>query len=342
MYLLAFGINHRSAPIRTREKFALLHKHFDVIRKINEKKRSRSVVIVSTCNRAEFYFSLASKPTCPHLFFKNFITKLYNLNYSYYKRYFYTFENEAAVKHLYTVTSGLDSMIVGEQQIAGQIKEAYRSFKEINATDMLLNKLFQSSFATNKKVRIETDIAKLPTSISGVAVKKANQIYHKLKNHSVLVLGAGTMSELTCKRLSERGASTVLVASRRYKKAQSLARKFKGKAYTFEKLDELLISADIIITQTSASHYILKHTRMKNIMSLRNTRNLFIIDIAVPRDVEPSCSKLNNLQLYNIDDLNEIAQSNQTIRKKELAKCLNIIDRKVLSFIKHFQKGKEQ
>ncbi len=333
MKLIVFGLNHTTAPIHIREKFNFLDKHFQKAREYLFEKipENLSLVVISTCNRVEFYLSVLANVNEGKLI-KEFIQFIYGFNPSYYSKYTYKFTQLEAVKHLYKVAGGLDSMVLGETEIFGQVKDAYHLFQNKNLTDRMLNKLFQSSFRTGKKIRSQTAIGKLPVSVPGVAVKLALKLFKNIKNKIILVLGAGEMSEITCRRLYERGVSSIIVASRTHDHALQLAKKFDGKAFQLDRLNELLLLADIVISQTAAPQYIIHYQQMKNIMNERNNRPLFIIDIAVPRDIEDKCKKISDLHLYNIDDLKGLADRNQDIRKNEIIKCEKLIKNEVMAF----------
>jgi len=297
------------------------------------KKAKYSGIVLSTCNRVEIYFSIP-KSIEEDRMFSEFIGYVKKINVSEINDYIYKYSSNDLIAHLYKVASGLDSMVLGENQILGQVKDAYYQAKSYGMTDSALNCLFESALKTGKKVRTETDIGKFPISISSIAVRQIESIYHDLNNRTVMVIGAGKMSDLTCANLFKKGATSIIVSSRTYENAKKIAREYNGQAVPFDALEEYLIKVDIVISQTASPHIVLSYEKMKAIMDKRDYRNILIVDIAVPRDVEEKCRDIKNLSLYNIDDLKIISNKNRTRREKEVKKCEKIIKEKVQGFEK--------
>ncbi len=335
MQLALFGLNFKTAPLAVREKLSFMRENIVTGAKFfqEEKHNDHYGIVLSTCNRVEVYFSMP-KSEREGEFFQKFIKSVHSINVMDFKKYIYKYTGNDLVRHLYCVCSGLDSMALGENQILGQVKEAYYEAKSHGATDSILNCLFESAFRVGKRVRTETDIGKFPISISNIAVKQVVSIYHDLRGKNILVIGAGKMSELTCSNLYKQGASSIIVSSRTFDKAKKLAKKYNGLAVMFDTLEEQMVKADIVISQTSSPHTILTFNKMKNIMEKRDHRKISIVDIAVPRDVEEECRKIKNLALYNVDDLQAISDKNRVKREKEVNKCDKIIEEETVIFEK--------
>ncbi len=329
MKLVVYGLNYKTAPLDIREKLSFSKRNIDDAVEFFLKNNENDYygVQLSTCNRVEIYFAFPDA-TDEDMIFKKFIQYVHNIDMKDLNKYIYKFTNVDLARHLYQVTSGLDSMVMGENQIVGQVKNAYYEAKSSGITNSELNHLFESALRTGKKVRTETDIDKFPVSVSGVAVKLVENNFHNLNNMTVLIVGAGKMSELTCRNLYKRGANSIIVSSRTHKNAQRLAEKFNGKSVPFHKLEDYLLNVNIVITQTASPHPIMTYNNMKKIMKKRDYRHLFIIDIAVPRDVEEECRKIKNLSLNNVDDLQIVSNKNRDKREKETEKCKEDNDRR--------------
>ncbi|MEW5693615.1 MAG: glutamyl-tRNA reductase, partial [Candidatus Hydrogenedentota bacterium] len=334
MKLTVFGISHNTASIDILEKFSfnstLKQKIIDLFLNPAALWQDQSArlepacqkmygLVLSTCNRTEIYLSLPHNVE-DYLFLKKIIKKTLNIDAMDFYKNFYKYTDIEAARHLFRVASGIDSMVIGETQILSQIKDAYYYFKSAGTTDSLLNKLFEAAFRTGKKVRAETNISRYPVSISSIAVRLAEDTFKNLKNKKVLVIGAGKMSELSCMYLHKRDAK-IVVCSRTLENAEKLAKRFHGTSVSFDRFDDILLDVDIIITQTSAPHPIITFDRINIIMKKRHYRELFIIDIAVPRNVDKTCKKIKNLYYYDIDDLQTTADKNNALRKKEIVKC---------------------
>ncbi|MFZ5951593.1 MAG: glutamyl-tRNA reductase [Candidatus Rifleibacteriota bacterium] len=318
MPLIVFGLNHKTAPIEVREKLAQLCG--TVIE--NADGSNLEAVPLFTCNRAEFYYSGAE-----HLARASFEAYLAagNLEYDRLREYFYEYSNDAVIKHLFSVAAGLDSMIIGENQILHQVKESYQHSTSQGYVGKQLHSLFQKALEVGKKVRSETAISENRVSIASTAVELAESIFGPLQDSTALVVGAGEMANLVATHLKERGIGRMLFVNRTFETANNLAEKFNGSARPFDQLEELLGETDIIISSTSAPHPVIRYQLMKKVMVSHTARPMFIIDIAVPRDVEPECGKLDNLFLYDVDDLQNVVNENIAQRRIEAEKAQAIV-----------------
>ena len=333
MNLIVFGVNHKTAPVEVREKLAIPEELLgDGLRTLQEREPEiLEKVILSTCNRMEIYATVSDVDGGVNSL-KNFFHGYYEIDYALLDSSIYVKKVEDAVEHLFKVTSSLDSMIVGEPQILGQVKTAYRTAQELGFTGTTLNRLFEQSFNVAKRVRTETGIGKNAVSISFAAVELAKKIFGELDNKTALLIGSGEMVELAAKHLVSHGVKTVLVANRTYDRAVKLATQFNGEAVKFERLHEELNRCDIVISSTGAPHFIVHKDRAYNAILERNNRPMFFIDIAVPRDIEPAVNELDNCYLYDIDDLNTVVLANMAERAKEASKAEEIVKKEVSLF----------
>jgi len=334
MALIVLGINHKSAPVGIRERLAFdpkelkdtAEKVFAASPDIDEK------VVLSTCNRVEIY-AHTENIEAGFASLKNFLYRYHEIEAGTLEEYFYRYELEDAVRHLFEVSSSLDSMVIGEPQILGQVKEAYNSAKAVKATGKVLNQLFEKAFSVAKKIRTETGIAEKAVSISYAAVELAEKIFGNLEGRSVLLIGAGEMIELAGKHLVSQGVKTILVSNHNYERAASLATELGGSAINYDKFTDELTNADIVISSTAAPHYVIKKESVEVAVRARSGKPVFFIDIAVPRDIEPSINELNNVFLYDIDDLNHVVTSNLADREEEADKARAIIKNEVTRFV---------
>ena len=340
MKLVVFGLNFKTAPLDVRERLSFAQE--DVTKSAEffqeHKKNNYSGIVLSTCNRVEVYLSLPEIAEEGRVFQK-FIRYVHKADTSDFDKHIYRHTGIDLIRHLYHVASGLDSMVLGENQILGQVKDAYYEAKSHGITDSSLNSLFESALRTGKIVRTTTDIGKFPVSISSIAVKQIESIYHDLSQKTVLVIGAGKMSGLTCENLYKHVATSIIVSSRTYENAKEIAEKYNGLAVPFDDFEEYLLKVDIVISQTASPYTVLTFDKMKVIMEKRNYRNMLIVDIAVPRDVEEECGKIPNLSLYNVDDLQAISNENRAKREKETKKCEKIIEEEAAAFDKSLKQN---
>lgn len=327
------GLNHKTASVAVREKiFAGCQEKKDLLPVLMAINGVEEVLYLSTCNRVEVIASIEEDGLAIKEL-GNFLARSGGLTQSEAAGCFYEYHGEEAVRHMFRVASSLDSMVMGEAQILGQVKDAYREALEKYATGVVLNRLMHCSFRAAKRVRSETGIAANPVSVSHAAVELAKKIFGSLDGKKILLIGAGEMAELTGTQLIERGAQSIIVANRSLAQAELLAEKFHGEAVALDALETRLIEADIVISSTGASDFIVTAALLRKIHHQRKNRLLFLIDIAVPRDIEPAASALENVYLYNIDNLQDIVDENVHVRKKEAIKAEVIIDEEVSRFI---------
>jgi len=330
--LVMVGVNHKSTPVEIREKLAFS------ATKIEESSEHLACsdeivehIIISTCNRVEIY-ARVNDQELGITSLKRFIADFHNLPYEELERFFYSYRDYSAVEHLFRVSSSLDSLVIGESQVLGQVKDAYNQARSLQATGMVLNQLFEKAFTVAKRVREETCISEKGVSISSAAVELARKIFEDLENHTVMLVGAGEMAELAAKHLISYGVKTVYVASRTYSRAVNLAETLNGSAVDFANFAEELHRADIVITSTGAPNFIVSKEMIADAIHRRKNKPMFFIDIAVPRDIEPEANDLENVYLYDIDDLQSVVSANMKEREKEAVQAMEIIKGEVQKF----------
>jgi glutamyl-tRNA reductase len=325
MELLCLGLNHRTAPVEVRERFAVgMNKLGEASSELVALAEAAEGVVISTCNRTEFYLAAADAQTAFQLIESRLAEKI-QLDSSV-AAHFYRKEKNEAARHLCRVVSGLDSMMLGETEIFGQVKQAYGFALEAGATGSTLNKVFQRAFGIGKKVRTETSIQEGSTSVGNVAVDLAEKIFGHLKNSEVMILGAGEMSRITAQSLVSRGARSIFVANRSFDRAQELAAEMGGSAVRFDDWQSVLARVDVVISSTGAPHAIIKRTDVEKARRARKYRPLFFIDIAVPRDIDPSVGEIEEVYLYDIDTLEQLAEEARTRRQLQIEQCERIIE----------------
>lgn len=332
MYVVIIGLNHKTAPVEVREKAAVAkHRLQEWLKDVFQDEAVEATAILSTCNRTEIYL-IASDVDKGIFAGKNFFGKLSQLDVADLNQYLYYYTLQEAVRHLFRVSAGLDSMILGESQILGQVQEAYQYTLEAGTTNGVMNNLFKQAIVTGKRVRTETLIDRQAVSVSSAAVELAKQELGELTGRTVLILGAGETSELTARHLVSNGVSSVIVANRTYERAQSLAQEFGGSAVRFDDFYKCLKYADIVISCTSAPHYIIEPKELVPVMEERNKKPLFFIDIAVPRDIDPAVAQLPFVSVYDVDDLMYVVDKNMNERKKEAVNAEEIVAKEVGNF----------
>jgi glutamyl-tRNA reductase len=331
--IVLIGLNHKTASIAVREKiFAGCQEEKDILARLKSLNGVGEVLYLSTCNRIEIIASVEEHgKEVKDL--RDFVATSGGLTPDEAANCFYEYRNEEAVRHIFRVASSLDSMVMGETQILGQVKDAYRQALAKYATGVVLNRLMHCSFRAAKRVRTETAIAVNPVSVSYAAVELAKKIFGSLDGKRILLIGAGEMAELTGMHLISNGAESIIIANRTLAQAGLLAEKFHGEAVSLESLDAKLIEADIVISSTGAPDFIVTADILKRIHHRRKNRLLFLIDIAMPRDIEPAASSLENVYLYNIDDLQGIVDENINVRRKEAVKAEMIVEEEVTRYI---------
>ncbi|PIQ89507.1 MAG: glutamyl-tRNA reductase [Candidatus Omnitrophica bacterium CG11_big_fil_rev_8_21_14_0_20_42_13] len=327
MRLVVTGINHKTAPVEIRERLSFSIKETVEANRLFKKNLAVSEgLILSTCNRMEIYAVLNNHDGDYIAKLTSFLSEFRDIDSRQFKDRLYIHEGKAAIEHLFRVAAGLDSMVIGEMEILGQVKQAYYDAQESRTTGKILNRLFQKTFNTAKKIRTDTFITRGSVSVSSVAVKLAEKILGDLSDKKVLIVGAGQIGEQLLVYLKKNGVKAILVANRTFEKALALADRFAASAIKFDDFINSLIDADIVISSTGAPHNIIRKEDVAHIMPKRRQKPFFIIDLAVPRDVEAEVNKIDNVYLYDIDDLQKIVDGNLALRKNELSNCDKIIE----------------
>jgi glutamyl-tRNA reductase len=331
MNLLVIGLNHRSAPVEVREQLAFAAGSLgEVSRRLLSATPLHEVAILSTCNRVEVY-ALVGDVTDATQGVQRFLREHHKLTTPV-DAYLYEHRDEECIRHLLEVACGLDSMVLGETEILGQVKNAYLAAQQAGATGVVLNRLFQKVFAGAKHIRSATAITRGSTSVGTVAVDLAEKIFGKLGKCTVMVIGTGEMSGATARALQSRGAGAILICSRTHERAEALAAQLQGRAISYDQWPSEFSAVDIVISSTAAPHPIVTRDKLIPLMRTRRQRPLFLIDIAVPRDVERACGELESVYLYDIDDLQQIARENMAAREREVAACQILIAQHVGRF----------
>jgi glutamyl-tRNA reductase len=332
VHILVTSLNYKSTPVEIREKFTFQgEERVFAIERLKNTKSILEGVIVSTCNRTEIYAVVDQLHTGKY-YLKNFFSEWFDLPIDDFVDYLDIYENDRAIEHLLRVTCGLNSMVVGETQILGQIKESFLFAQDQEATGTIFNQLFKQAVTVAKRAHSETSIGENAVSVSYAAVELGKKIFGDFKNKHVLIFGAGKMSELTGKHLHANGVGRVTVINRTMSKAIELADKLLGEARPINELTEALVHADILISSTGAKDYVVTKDMVASIIKKRKGRPLFMVDIAVPRDIDPALSELESVYLYDIDDLEGIVAANLNERKREAEKIEIMIDKEMLDF----------
>jgi glutamyl-tRNA reductase len=337
MELIVIGLNHKTAPIGIRERLAFQESEIGAA--LSEATSLPSVkegMILSTCNRVEIFAAAREADKAVHDL-KDFLSRHRGLSLVEFEQNLYLFTGEEAVRHIFRVASSLDSMVVGEPQILGQIKSAYNLSVESKASGLVLHKLLHRAFHVAKRVRTETQIANSAVSVSFVAVELAKKIFETLSRKVVLLIGAGEMCELAARHLVSAGVEKVLVTNRTYQRAAALAQEFKGEPIPFEDMNQGLRRADIVISATDSRQCLIEHDQVVKVMKDRKQKPVFFIDIADPRDIEPKVGDVENVYLYNLDDLQKVANENIKDREKEALKAEALVQDEVLKFVNWYK-----
>lgn len=322
MKLFVAGVSYKTAPVEIREKLAV---HPSLLPcngcRVKLGAGLDEVVLLSTCNRVEVYGTAPKVNGNVHGLFNKLAAG--DVDFT---PYLYVKEGAEAAQHLFSVVSGLDSMVIGETEITGQVKNAYQSAQTAKLTGRVMNRLFQTALQTAKEVRTQTSIGRGAVSVGSVAVELAEKIFDKdLAQKTVMIIGAGKMGEACVRHLAKKGARSVLVSNRSFERAQGLAAEFGGRAVRFDDCLAAMVEADIVVSSTGCPQTILKRADLAPIMLTRRNRPLFLVDIAVPRDIDPDVEQLDNVYLYNIDHLETIVRVNLRSREQELGRCHEII-----------------
>jgi glutamyl-tRNA reductase len=337
MELLVIGLNHKTAPIDIRERLAFQEDGME--RALNRIKSFSSIkenMILSTCNRVEIYAAARETGKAIHDL-KEFFSQYHGIPLKEFEKSLYAHMGEEAVRHIFRVASSLDSMVVGEPQILGQIKSAYNMAIESKTSGLILHRLLHRAFHVAKRVRTETKIGNSAVSVSFVAVELAKKIFGTLEKRTVFLIGAGEMSELAARHLVSGGIEKVLLTNRTYERAVELAQEFKGEAIPFEEMGQGLKKVDIVISATNSPQTLIGVDQVEKVMKDRKQKPIFFIDIADPRDIEPKVGDIENVYLYNIDDLQKVANENIKDREKEAQKAEAIVQEEVVKFVNWYR-----
>lgn len=332
MHIIVLGLSHKTAPIEVREKISFpateQAAHLD---RLLMYPSVAEAAILSTCNRTELY-AVVDDPDRGRDELASYLVEFSGYTRAELDKHLYSSTLDAAVHHLFRVVSSLDSMVLGEAQIQGQIKECYSVALEADSTGVIFNKLFANAIRVGKRARSETAIGESALSISSVAVELAMNVFEDMRGRTVLIIGAGEMSELTAQALKDKGVTAIVVANRTFERAEEFARKFGGRPARFTDFPAEMRGADIVISSTGAAGFVLTKEMMANVMRERRHRPIFLVDIAVPRDIAPDVDSLSGVFLYNIDDLQAVIAANLADREREAEKVEAIIETEVESF----------
>jgi glutamyl-tRNA reductase len=335
MSIILVGVNHKTAPVEVRERLAFAESQIqDALHQLVDRELICEGLIVSTCNRVEVIAATPKKnedeAAISHIY--GFLHQFLRCDSTLLSKHCYHHSDSSAIKHIFRVTCSLDSMVLGEPQITGQIKEAFQQAQDAESVGHLLTRLMNRAFAVSKRVRNETGIGTSAVSISFVAVELAKKVFETLKGTTVMLIGAGEMAELAARHLINYGASRILVVNRTYENAESLAAEMKGEPVRFEHFNQRLPEAEIVICSTGAPHYLVGPDQVRSALAIRRNRPMMLIDISVPRNIDPAISNLDNAFVFDVDDLDSIAENNRTERQREALRAESIIDAEVERF----------
>ena len=330
--LLALGISHKTAPVALRERLAFTEvEASEFAREATATPEVREAVVLSTCNRTEIYL-VVGDPVRAESDVLGLLARRASIRPTELTEAIYSPRNCDAARQLYRVTAGLESMIVGEAEIQGQVRRAHEAAMRAGCTGPLTNRLFAAALTTGKRVRSETEIGSSRVSVPSVAVDLATSVLGALQERHVVILGAGDTSELTARALSEQGTGTIFVANRHADRARSLAERFGGSVVGLDGLPDQLVEADIVLSSTSSPHPIVGRDELELVMEKRDGRPLLLIDIAVPRDIDPGCGELEGVTLYDIDDLQAVVARNLSTRAGEIPRATELVEEEIHRF----------
>jgi len=332
MHIIAVGVNYKTAPVEIREKLSFNEAELaQAMEALKNKKSILENVIISTCNRTEIYV-IGDQLHTSRYYVKEFLSEWFGIDKEEFSKYLFFYEGDGAVEHLFQVTCGLNSMVLGETQILGQVRSSYMLAQEQQTIGTVSNHLFKQALTLAKKAHAETEINTNAVSVSYAAVELAKKIFGSLKGKNVLILGAGKMGELAIQNLHSNGADSVTVINRTFEKAANLADRFNGTPKKLEELQCALVEADILITSTGAKDFVVTQEMMSAVNKVRKGRPIFMVDIAVPRDLDPALAELENVFLYDIDDLEDIVQANLEERKLAAEKIELMVEAEIVEF----------
>lgn len=332
MHVIVVSLNYRTAPVEIREKLAFKEDQVgDAMVALNKEKSILENVIVSTCNRTELYV-VADQLHTGRYYVKRFVSNWFSVDLEDVTKHVEIYEDKDAIQHLFRVSAGLDSMVLGETQILGQVKDAFQIAQKKEASGLIFNQLFKQAITAAKRGHRDTDIGEHAVSISYAAVELSKTIFGQLKNQHVVILGAGKMGELAVQNLHGSGVEKITVVNRTYSKAEELADRFNGEAQPLEQFESVLAHADILITSAGSNDFVLNKDQMANLLKKRNGKPIFLVDIAVPRNLDPAIDELDDVFLYDIDDLQGIVDQNLSERQKAAAEIEKMIDEELNEF----------
>lgn len=328
MSIVVVGISHKTAPVEIRERLAFAESRLpEALQSLADKQTGNEAVIVSTCNRVEIIAATQNRNNGenPALWLREFLLRFHNCEATTLEKHCYHLTDTAAIQHIFRVTSSLDSMVVGEPQITGQVKEAFQLAQQTGSVGHTLTRLMNRAFAVAKRVRNETGIGSSAVSISYVAVELARKVFEELNGATVMLVGAGEMAELAAKHLLNCGADKILIANRTYENAVKLAGELNGEAVRFEDFERRLAEAEVVICSTGSPNYLISPEQIKRALASRHNRPMMLVDISVPRNIDPAINDLDNVFLFDVDDLESIAAANLAERQREAVRAEAII-----------------
>lgn len=332
MQLAVVGLNHNTSPVEIREKLAVSEEQYEnIYNKILQNERIYELLVVSTCNRVEYYV-VTDDFLCNVEAVLSIIAEESGVDHIVLRKYAYIHCGADAIKHIFKVASGLDSLVLGEPQIFGQVKDAFTKARVYGKVDTFLNKLEDSTIRVGKKVRTQTKISENPVSVSYAAVELAKKIFNDLSRRTALIIGAGEMCELAARHLQGSGIHKIFITNRTFERAEMLARDVNGTPVPLDEFKSYLKYADIIISSTGSPTYMVTYQDVTSVMHERKYEPMFFIDIAVPRDIDPDINRIENIYVYDIDDLKSVVEANKKQREKEAVKAMEIIDQAVEDF----------
>ena len=331
MAIITLGLNHQTAPISVRERLAVPQDFFvNTLRRLRDLQGVEEAAILSTCNRTEFYCGVSDRSPESLV---DWIAHEQRVNREDFQRYLYTHTDSSTIRHMFRVASGLDSMVLGEPQILGQMKSAYQTATEAGTIGKTLGKLFQHTFAAAKKVRTDTAIGNSPVSVAFAAIRLAQRIFEDLSQQTAILIGAGETIELTARHLTESRIGELIIANRTYDRAHLLAQQFNGFAISLSELPQHLARADIVVSSTGSALPLLGKGSVESALKARKHKPMFMVDLAVPRDIEPEVAHLRDVYLYTVDDLRNTIEENMRSRQEAAKHAEEIIDIEVSHFL---------
>ncbi|MCI0338185.1 MAG: glutamyl-tRNA reductase [Acidobacteria bacterium] len=342
MSIVLVGVSHKTAAVEIRERLAFVETHIhDALHQLVDRELISEGLIVSTCNRVEVIVATPKQNEAEAAISQvyDFLHRYHSCDSHLLRKHCYHHSDSSAIKHVFRVTSSLDSMVVGEPQITGQVKEAFQRAQEADSVGHSLTRLMNRAFVVAKRVRNETGIGSSAVSISFVAVELAKKVFETLKGTTVMLIGAGEMAELAARHLLNYGASRILIVNRTYENAKHLADEMKGEPVHFEEFEKRMPEAEIVICSTGAPHYLVNHDQVRGALDTRRNRPMMFIDISVPRNIDPAISNLDNAFVFDVDDLESIAEANRSEREREALRAEAIIETEVEHFTAALAEG---